>query len=205
MEIEMKYSVPDKQTADEIWTDTYIDSISDMNSVENLVMKAIYFDTEDLLLSKNNIAVRVRSEGSHYFATLKANGKQKDGLFTRDEINVPVSDESSFMELDPTIFKGSEPGDALIKIADGRKLTNLMEMRFLRRKKRISYSGSIMELALDSGSIITDKGEVPIMEMEIELFAGEPESIQSLGQKLAKQYNLNTKETSKFKDGLDLL
>ena len=205
MEIEMKYGIPDKEIADNIWTDPDLLDISDMSSAESLVMKAVYFDTDDCIMSKNNISVRVRAEGEHYFATLKANGSHKDGMFTREEINVPVSDDASFMALDPSVFAGSENGDRLIELLKGKKLRNLLEMRFLRRRKRMNYAGSIMELALDSGSIITDNGEMPIMEMEIELFAGEPAAIEALGKKISEKYGLSVKNTSKFKDGLILL
>lgn len=205
MEIELKYSLPDKQIADNIWEDSYLDSISDNNSAENLVMKAVYFDTEDLLLSKNGITVRVRSEGDSNFATLKSISKGNDGLFKRDELNVPITDESSFMALDPMLFKGSEEGDRMIKILDGKMLINLLEMHFLRRRKRIAYASSIIELAIDTGTIITDKGEKPINEIELELFAGNEDSISHLGLEIANKYGLNAKNTSKFQDGLDML
>lgn len=205
MEIEMKYAVPDKQTLDSIWEDEYLNEISDASSAESLVMKAIYFDTADYRLSKNNIAVRVRSEGETYFATLKTNGSHKDGLFTRDEINVPITDETSFMALNPAIFKGSEPGDMMISLVGDEPLLNVLEMRFLRRRKRLAYASTIMELAVDSGSIITDKGEVPIMEIELELFAGDAEATRKLGDIIAEKYSLKVKISSKFRDGLDIL
>lgn len=205
MEIELKYQVPTKEMADNIWEDEFLTEISDPSSKESLVMKAVYFDTEDLLLSKNNIAVRVRAEGDHHFATLKANGTHKNGLFTRDEINVPVADDSSFISLDPKLFKGSDSGDKLISILGSKPLVNLIEMRFLRRRKRLSYGGAISELAVDIGSIITDKGEVPIQEVELELFAGEESALLALGEKLSAKYGLLPKETSKFRDGLSIL
>jgi len=205
MEIELKYQIPNKETADAIWEDPSIMELSDSASSESLVMKAIYFDTEDLILSKNNISVRVRAEGEHCFATLKANGSHKEGLFTRDEINVPIGDETSFMALDPTLFKGSDNGDRMIELIGDKPLLNLIEMRFLRRRKRLSFAGAITELAVDSGSIITDKGEAPIQEMEIELFAGEESALVALGDKISQKYGLSPKNTSKFRDGLNIL
>ena len=205
MEIEMKYGLPSKEVADSIWEDEYLTSMADATSAENLVMKAIYFDTADLKLSKNNISVRVRAEGDRNFATLKANGHHEDGMFTRDELNVPVTDESSFMALDPKIFAGSEVGDKMLEILNGEMLVNLLEMHFVRRRKRIAYSSSIMELAIDIGEIVTDSGTRPIQEMEIELFAGSEDAIRALGEEIAKKYDLKVKTTSKFKDGLEML
>jgi len=205
MEIEIKYALPDKKAADGIWEDEYLASISDAASAESLVMKAVYFDTPELDLQKNDLALRVRAEGDRVFATLKTGGKQDNGLFTREEINVPVPDDSSFMALDPRLFSGSESGDKLIELVGSKPLVNVLEMRFLRRRKRVAYESSIMELAIDIGSIITDKAEVPIQEMEIELFAGSEDALRILGDEIAKKYGLVVKTTSKFKDGLKTL
>ena len=108
----------------------------------------------------------------------------------------------SFIDLDPSIFAESPDGAMLLDLIKGKPLENLLEMRFLRRRKRLTYDNSVMELALDSGSIITDKGDVPIMEMEIELFAGSENAIKKLGDKLAEKYKLTPKDSSKFKDGM---
>ena len=204
MEIEMKYALPDAECSDEIWNDEFLNSITNNNTAEALVMKAIYFDTEDMRLTKNKMAVRVRAEGDRIFATLKAGDKQQDGMFERHEVNVPISDSLGLMSLSPEVFEQSEEGQELIKLVEGKPLINLFEMRFLRRCKKLSYGSSVMELALDLGSIISDKGEKPICEMEIELYAGKPEDIQALGAKIAEKYGLTPKTTSKFKDGLSI-
>ena len=90
MELEMKYAVPDKATCDAIWEDDLIKYYADPSSMEKLVMKAVYFDTEDGKLSANNMAVRVRYEGDTAFATLKWNGSVSNGFHEREEINVPA-------------------------------------------------------------------------------------------------------------------
>ena len=84
-------------------------------------------------------------------------------------------------------------------------LVNLLEMRYLRSRCRLAYGASIMELAIDTGSIITDKGEVPIMELEIELYAGDPKDICSLGKRLEEKYALVPEDRSKLARGLALL
>ncbi len=206
MEIEFKYAVPSRELADNIWEDPYIGSLSDASTAESVVMKAIYFDTDDGDLVKNNIALRVRSEGEMSFATLKWGGKKtKDGLHQREEINIPVSDQSSFFNLDPSIFKETPVGDKLMELVSGKILNNLLEMRFLRRRKRVTYKNTVLEIALDNGSIICDNGEVPIMELEIELFAGSEEELAQFGAELTSKFGITPKDSSKFKDGLRLL
>ena len=205
MELEMKYSIPDKETADAIWEDGFLSSISDMSSAEKVVMKAVYFDTDDRVLAAHDAALRVRSEGDYSFATLKWNGTSEDGLHEREELNVPVRDETSFIKLDADMFNESEDGRALMKLTEGKELRNLLETRFLRKRIRVDFEGNIIELAIDTGSIITDAGDEPIMELELELFAGDRGALKRLGDDLSERYGLKPLNISKFARGLALL
>lgn len=204
MELEMKYAVPDKAACDAIWEDDLIRQLADPSSREKTVMKAVYFDTEDGKLSANNMAVRVRYEGDTVFATLKWNGSVSNGFHEREEINVPAS-AAQFITSPKELFKESEDGKVLLDLIGDQELTNLLEMRYLRSRCRLRYGGSIMELAIDTGSIITDKGEIPIMELEIELYAGDPKDIQVLGERLQEKYHLIPEDRSKLARGLALL
>ena len=204
MEQEMKYAIPSKELSDLIWTNSIVEKYGDDSTRESLVMKAVYFDTEDMLLSNNNMTVRVRVEGDRKFATLKWGGCAANGFHERNEINVPVSDES-FINPSVDMFKGSEDGEILRNLAKDKPLFNLLETRFLRRRIRLRYAQSIVELAIDSGSIITDAGEEPILELELELYAGTIDDLKQLGAEFAKEYNLTPENRSKFSRGLKLL
>lgn len=204
MELEIKYAIPDRETADAIWNDDTISRLSDPSSSEKVVMKAVYFDTPDGKLSKNNMAVRVRYEGESVFATLKWNGSAINGFHEREEINVPCGEEY-FITSPKELFCESEDGRVLMDLIGDDPLINLLEMRYLRRRIRLNYGASIMEMAIDSGAIITDKGEVPILEMEIELYAGDPKDLRELSECLAEAYGLTPENRSKLARGLAIL
>ena len=205
MELEMKYSIPSKEVADAMWNDEYLLQIGDTESRKKVVMKGVYFDTPDGLLSKNNIAFRVRSEDGFMLATLKWGGSVQNGFHSRQEINVPVQGAGCFIATAKDTFKESEDGRELMELFGDRPLVNLLETRYLRSLMRISYGASIIEMAIDTGSIVTDNGELPIMELELELYAGDPADIQALGDKLAEKYGLIAGNESKLKRGLDLI
>ncbi len=200
----MKYAIPTKELSDVIWTNSLITKYGDENTRENLVMKAVYFDTDDLSLAENNMTVRVRVEGERKFATLKWGGCSSNGFHERNEINIPVSDES-FIAPSADMFKGSEDGEVLQQLAKDKPLINLLETRFLRRRIRLAYKKSLVELAVDSGAIITDAGEEPILELELELYAGSIEDLKELGKEFEKEYSLIPENRSKFARGLALL
>lgn len=205
MEIEMKYGIADKKDAERIWEDEYLLGIGDMDSRETVYMKAAYFDTEDYTLMKHDVAYRIRMEGNRIVASLKWNGNIADGLHTREEINVPVGDEACFIRPSADIFKESEQGKALMELIEGKELHSLLETRFLRRKMKVDTGRSICEVAIDIGEIVTDFGDRPICELEIELFSGEQEDVLQIGKACAEKYGLNVENRSKYARGLEVL
>ncbi len=205
MEIEMKYSIGDKDIAKSIWEDDYLLGMEEKDSREKVYMKAAYFDTDDNILSRNDIAFRVRMEGSRIVASLKWKGASKKGLHTREEINVPVTNEACFIMPDPDIFKESDIGRDMIALVAGRRLHSMLETRFLRSRLRIDTGKSICEVAIDEGEIVTDYGNLPICELEIELFSGDQEEVRQIGETLAEKYGLKEEDRSKYARGLRLL
>ena len=75
-------------------------------------------------------------------------------------------------------------------------------MRYLRRKARLNYKDSLVELAIDCGDIITDNGNVPILELELELLVGNTTDLKALGDEFIKQFELTPEDRSKFARGL---
>ncbi len=207
MEVELKYKIPDKAIVDKIWNDEYVSMVSEENSREDILMKAAYFDTEDRILSQNDIAFRVRMEGSRIVASLKWNDKDLciSGLHMRDEINVPMNDDTCFISPSPEIFKESSEGRDLLEVVENSPLLNVMEMTFVRKRVRLDDGNCICELSLDEGKIVCDFAESPISEMEIELFTGEQEDLIKIGDRLAGKYGLEPENESKYARGLNLL
>ena len=205
MESELKYRIKDREMADALWDDECLLAIADPSTREKLVMKAVYFDTEDHVLSANNMAFRVRLEGESIFATLKWGGHSSNGFHEREEINVPVNGEQCFIDPPTDLFSESEDGKALVQMIGDKPLTNMLETRYLRRRMRVDLNDCLMEIAIDTGSIVTDMGEEPILELEIELFAGDVNELKELGTKLADKYGLIPEDQSKLARGLKLL
>jgi len=201
----MKYRIKDKETAKNIWEDEYLLSIEEKGSREKVYMKAAYFDTDNFILSKNDIAFRIRIEGTRIVASLKWKGTSDEGLHKREEINVPVNEETCFLKPDPEIFKESEIGRDTIELIQGKPLHSILETRFLRSRMRIDTGISICEVAIDEGEIVTDFGNLPICELEIELFSGEQEDVIQIGKTLAEKYQLTVESMSKYARGWNLL
>lgn len=205
MEIEMKLAIKEKAEADLIWEHDYLREIGDVDSRETVYMKAAYFDTEDYILSKHDIAFRVRMEGNRVVASLKWNGSSQEGLHIREEVNVPIDDPACFLQPSADIFIESEAGRDLMPMIENKILHSLLEIHFLRRRLRIDTGRSILEVAIDTGDIISGFGNLPICELEIELFSGEQEDVLAIGQVLIDKFNLVPLNESKYSRGLKLI
>lgn len=205
MEIEMKYAIPNKEVAEAIWQDEYLNEVGDSSSKNVVHMKSVYFDTEERILLKNDVAFRVRMEGNKVVASLKWKGASQEGLHKREEVNVPVDDPACFLQPSPEIFKESDQGEDMMELVGNRPLLSILEMNFIRKRIRIDYKESIMELAIDIGGILTEDGEIPICELEIELFSGKEEDVKDLGAIMEEKYDLKTLDASKYARGLNLM
>lgn len=201
MEIELKYSIPEAETADAIWEDKLFSDYEEEGSREELCFIAKYFDTSDCDLARNDIAYRVRKEGCRWVAALKWKGKNEGALHMREEINVPVSSDDP----DPSVFRESEMGAMMTDIIGDKELISLLEMRFVRRRFRIDTGTGIFELSIDQGKIVTPYGEEPISEVELELFSGETEELEELGAEICESYDVCKQEQSKYSRGINII
>ena len=204
MDVELKFLIENKLAQERILKDKHLTEIRDEGTEEELCLEATYFDTADFDLCSRKVAFRVRMENNRPVATLKWGGAAKDGLHVRGELNVPV--EASYLE-NPgiDIFEGSELYDDLRAAVDGKALKPIMNINCLRKQMAVDTGKSISVVSLDIGEIVTDKGVLPVAELEIELYSGDKDDMVMLGQELAFKYNLVPENKSKFQRGIELL
>lgn len=205
MEIEVKYLVPDKETADRLWEDRYLTSMEEEGTRETLYMKSAYFDTEDGVLLKHDIAFRVRIEGEYAVATLKWSGRTEGDTHIRGEINVPIDGNECLLAPDVNIFKESEIGRDVIKLVGEKPLFSSVEVGIVRRRFRIDTGKAIIEVSIDNGEVITKCGSAPISEIEFELFSGDRDTLEELSETIKATYGLEAEAKSKYARGLELL
>ena len=205
MEIELKYAIPDRETADRIWNDPELKAMEEKSTREINEFRGTYYDTEDYLLFKHDIAFRMRKEGKKLVASLKWNGETTGALHKREELNMNLGEEEIPESPDPDIFCESEEGHLTSDLLKGRKLKGMIQVNVTRKDFRIDTGNSIAEISLDDGKIITDKGTEDILELEIELYNGSQEDIEDLGEQLEEKYGLTAEKNSKFARGLRLL
>lgn len=191
----------DHSVWDEIMNAQSLMNIAVPGSAGRQLLDARYFDTSTYCLQKEKIAYRIRREGTQWVATVKGGGSSNGGLHERQEWNVIVPDA----EPNITVFAGTEIGAKLMELVGTQALEPILITKFERRKLDVCMpDGSQIEVAADQGEIIAGGKSSPILEVELELKAGKPSALFTLGATLAKEYALLPETDSKFYRGLIL-
>lgn len=195
-ELELKLLIDNKETVNQILEDKDLNALGEITIVS---MYGDYYDTRELDLLNNNIVVRIRKENGDYIGTLKRRNKEiNEGLFLRDEWNVPLIKNELRLEL------FAEMKDVLLDLTKNKELINIVTTDFIRRKMDIEYQGTLLELAIDQGKIKVGSKELVISEIEIELKEGDPEAILRFKEEYLSKYPLTPGEKSKFQRGVEL-
>lgn len=161
-----------------------------------------YYDTVNFKLRNMAIAMRIRQIGDKAIQTVKSSGKAIGGLHQRNEDEVEL--DSS--ELD--ISKITDPYlQILVEEAleeDGEYIA-CFNTDFERTRCLLTFSDdTIVEVALDFGTITADDQSLPICEVELELIQGSAEYIFAIGRYLIKELDLALYNASKARRGYSL-
>ena len=198
METEYKYRLNDETVFDQIISNPEIIGET-QEKVENINMRAYYFDTNDFSLRNKGIAYRIRHENDRITATIKWDKDVKDGLHVREEFNLVVTDERFAENPDIELFKSSDAYDVLYQASQGRKLEKKIGMEYLRRQIKIDTGKSISCISVDKGTIHHQDGhDIPILELEIEWYYGDEQDFKDLANKIQEKFNLVGENISKL-------
>jgi len=196
-EVEIKMEIKDKAQVENIRK--FLQE-NEGQRPQSIVMKAIYYDTEEKFYQKHKIAYRVRQENNCFVATYKSGKVNTQGVFERVEINKKVTS----LQADISVF--SDVGEIwnLTKETKGKKFIPIVITDFVRECIDINWFASKLEIALDCGFVQGNERKSPICEVEIELKSGRMEDLLSLKNELSEKFDLQISTVSKYKKGLIL-
>lgn len=152
-----------------------------------------YFDTPDADLNRAKAALRVRKAGDAYIQTLKTRGEFVDGAHCRQEWEWPLSGP----ELDISLLEDTPLGDEL----DLEQLQVVFETNFQRQVLWLEDGQSLIEVAVDSGSIVAGQARWPLYEVELELKSGDGRKLVEWALALAREVPVFLNLVSKAEQG----
>ncbi|MDP3440714.1 MAG: CHAD domain-containing protein [Azonexus sp.] len=157
-----------------------------------------YYDTPALDLHAQRIAVRFRKKGEQWLLTVKSAEPASGGLAVRSEWETSAT-----------------PGHFDFSHVDADEMRQFLETNspqfepifttdFRRQIWHVPFGESLIELAVDRGSIESRGKSTPICEIELELLSGKVEDIFGLTRKLQEQHDLHPAIASKAERGYQL-
>ena len=201
VEIELKLSGKPDALKNAFASATIRDRATDRGQSKRL--ENIYYDTDDQRLRARGLALRVRKDGRRYYQTLKSN--DAGGLVAyRGEWQTPLRSGAPDLALMP-------PGatavlDGLVRSDELKAVFTTQVRRLVRRLEAADRNGrsSLVEAALDLGTIESNGACLPIAELELELLEGSPDALYALALELDALAPLHVETRSKSARGYAL-
>lgn len=161
-----------------------------------------YLDTRDRKLSRTGMAYRIRrTDGRTFEATIKSRGETVNGFSRRAEYTV-------HLEQDQPVLRGFDPqvDQKLQALLQEDELLPLCTVEFTRKAALLQLSAvTVVEAAVDTGTIKAGGKEALIGEIELELKKGQERELLRFTAGLSLEIPLLPEERSKFGRGLALL
>lgn len=186
METELKLRFPSKESLIVLWNQEWFQDILLADTVQTDCFATTYYDTKARDLSSFRASIRVRKT-SHdgYIHTVKIARSAKEGLHQRLEWNYETDDDT----FDPEIFRLNAVSDGdpateledVLKAVEGKELLPLCQTNFTRQYALAGYGDSLLEVAMDTGTLEGGSRTDEICELEIELKQGDVRDILALG------------------------
>ncbi len=189
--------------------------------VKDRELTSTYFDTPDLFLRKNGMALRIRKVKNQLVQTLKAPMNCQDGAPENQAKNPSKKEKGSqassllqVMREYETKVRTNKPDLSLVpdhdlkalfaenKVAD--HLLPAFTTSFRRRSRVLSNEDWQIELAQDEGQISAAGHEQALCEAELELLAGSPARLYEVALSLCEEIPFHLEERSKAARGYNL-
>ena len=166
-------------------------------------LENIYYDTLDQRLRARGLAFRVRKDGRRYCQTLKSNDAEGLAAY-RGEWQNPLRSSEPDLALMPE--GGRAALDGAVDTGELRPLFATRVRRTVRRIETTDQAGgsSVIEAALDLGSIEASGATLPLAEVELELLDGSPAALYALALELDALAPLHLETRSKSARGYAL-
>jgi len=159
----------------------------------------IYYDTPELDLHRQAIALRLRKDGRTWLQTVKCAAESVAGLSSRPEWEQAYANGS----FDFSAIDRDDVRNRLESLLP--RLVPVFTTRFKRETCILSPREGVRVLAMiDNGSIEAKGQSRPLCELELELVEGDPRELYALALQLAESLPLTPENVSKAERGYRL-
>ncbi|WP_026224705.1 CYTH and CHAD domain-containing protein [Methyloversatilis thermotolerans] len=164
-------------------------------------LRNLYFDTPDLALKRQRVALRLRQTGRRWVQTVKCAAAARAGLSARPEWETPFDGHFDFSAVDDEAVRAE-----LESLRDRGALATVFDTNFERREWRFAAEGGEVLLMADRGHIISGEHRETISEIELEIAGGASvPALLDIAARLAERLPLRAESRSKAQRGYELM
>ena len=146
----------------------------EVGRAQSRFVETIYFDTPRRRLHSAGYSLRLRRDGDKWSQSVKGVG----GLSRYEQDHRLRAGIPDF-----TLLEGTPVGPL---VGADENLSPMFVTRVNRRSRRRDIDGGRIEFSLDEGEVIAKDRSWPILELELELKAGAPQTLFDEGRRLAE-------------------
>jgi len=137
---------------------------------QRTTLLARYLDTDEALLARQRMGLRLRREGERWIQTLKTEGRA-GALTARGEWNSPARIVAGQPVVD-ALALAETPLAPVLSESFVAGLKTRFEVRMRRASWCVDFAGAQIEIALDRGQVRAAGARAPVAELELELLSG---------------------------------
>lgn len=203
VEIELKYRMTDVATGERLIAAEDLAGFTALGPAVTVHTEDRYLDTPDGALAAAGYAGRIRTGGKGTVITLKGLRREDEGgaVHRREELEGPADAATGAAG-----WPASAARDAVIGIAGGAVLIDLVTIRQARHKRLYGRNGAVVEVSVDDVEVVAGERVVErFAELELELREGDEHALDPLADLLSEVEELLPAETSKLERALEAL
>jgi CHAD domain-containing protein len=199
MEIEAKFSLPDKPTHDQLLK---LDKIGayPLSPIQVKKVKDIYLDTPEGKLFSHGYACRMRKQREGLLISLKSLITAKGPIHRREEVEIAIDKESP-----PNDWPESQLRAKVLELIDNEPLNPIFQLQQERtiRFARAVDGDVVAEISLDNVFMEDNGRQISFFELEVELIKqGSENDLESIVASLEQDWQLVPMKQSKFERAL---
>ncbi len=162
-----------------------------------LQQRTVYFDTADHALARSGFSLRIRCSGDSRVQTIKSSAGMAAGLFSRQEWEWEVEDETPQIAEDMPLVDLPD-----LPLQD---VEPLFTVHNERRQHLWTEGQDRVEIVLDRARVVAGERETSFCELELEQKAGNPTCLFALAREVAALVPVRLGINTKSGRGYDLL
>lgn len=201
-ELEYKWKLSDKSIINnfnKIINDKELRIISS----DIIKIEAQYYDTEDLILKNNKMALRKRKENGETICCLKTSKTPSHSNFKiREEYEIKTDNIYDVI----SYAKRKNDKNKVFKQLENCKFNKICDIKYTRKSIIIEYKKHdtcVMELCLDEGFCYREYQSVAFSEIELEYTAGSIEMFHQFAEIIEKEFKLEIQTKSKIAQAME--